>query len=62
MELLESCKLCPRNCGANRLNGKRGFCGAGDKIRVARATLHYWEEPCISGDIGSGTVFFLIAH
>lgn len=58
MELLESCKLCPRNCGANRLNGKRGFCGAGDKIRVARAALHYWEEPCISGDIGSGTVFF----
>ena len=58
MELLENCKLCPRNCGANRLNGKRGFCGAGDKIRVARAALHYWEEPCISGDIGSGTVFF----
>ena len=58
MELLESCKLCPRNCGANRLNGRRGFCGAGDKIRVARAALHYWEEPCISGDIGSGTVFF----
>lgn len=58
MELLESCKLCPRNCGANRLGEKRGFCGAGEKIRVARAALHYWEEPCISGDIGSGTVFF----
>lgn len=58
MELLESCKLCPRNCGANRSNGKRGFCGAGEKIRVARAALHYWEEPCISGEIGSGTVFF----
>lgn len=58
MEILESCNLCPRNCGANRLNGKRGFCGAGDKIRVARAALHYWEEPCISGEIGSGTVFF----
>ena len=58
MALLESCKLCPRNCGANRLGEKRGFCGAGEKIRVARAALHYWEEPCISGDIGSGTVFF----
>ena len=58
MELLDSCKLCPRNCGVNRSSGKRGFCGAGEKIRVARAALHYWEEPCISGDIGSGTVFF----
>lgn len=58
LELLESCKLCPRNCGVNRLNGKKGFCGASDKIRVARAALHYWEEPCISGEIGSGTVFF----
>ncbi|WP_288222320.1 radical SAM protein [uncultured Clostridium sp.] len=58
MKVLDSCKLCPRNCGVNRLSGKRGFCGAGEKIRVARAALHYWEEPCISGDIGSGTVFF----
>lgn len=58
LELLENCKLCPRNCGADRLNGKRGFCGASDKLRVARAALHYWEEPCISGEIGSGTVFF----
>lgn len=56
--LLESCNLCPRNCGVNRLNGNRGFCGASDKIRVARAALHYWEEPCISGEDGSGTVFF----
>ena len=58
LELLESCKLCPRNCGANRLKEKRGFCGALDKVKVARAALHYWEEPCISGNIGSGTVFF----
>ncbi len=58
MKVLDSCKLCPRNCGVNRLSGKRGFCGAGEKIRVARAALHYWEEHCISGDIGSGTVFF----
>lgn len=58
IDLLENCSLCPRNCGVNRLSEKRGFCGAGDKIRVARAALHYWEEPCISGNIGSGTVFF----
>lgn len=58
MELLESCNMCPRNCGANRLNDKTGYCGAGKNIRVARAALHYWEEPCISGSIGSGTVFF----
>ena len=58
LELLENCKLCPRNCGANRLKEKRGFCGALDKVKVARAALHYWEEPCISGNVGSGTVFF----
>lgn len=58
LELLESCKLCPRNCGANRLNKKVGFCGALDTVKVARAALHYWEEPCISGNVGSGTVFF----
>lgn len=58
MELLESCKLCPRSCGVNRLKDKVGYCGAGKNIRVARAALHYWEEPCISGSIGSGTVFF----
>lgn len=58
MELLESCNMCPRNCGVNRLNDKTGYCGAGKNIRVARAALHYWEEPCISGSIGSGTVFF----
>ncbi|MDU5109062.1 MAG: radical SAM protein [Clostridium sp.] len=58
MELLESCNMCPRNCGVNRLKDKVGYCGAGKNIRVARAALHYWEEPCISGSIGSGTVFF----
>ena len=59
MELLGSCHLCPRECGANRLAGERGFCGlAGSGVRVARAALHFWEEPCISGENGSGTVFF----
>ncbi|MBQ2101853.1 MAG: radical SAM protein, partial [Lachnospiraceae bacterium] len=61
-ELLEktltSCKLCPRRCGANRLAGKVGYCGQTAEIRAARAALHYWEEPCISGTNGSGTVFF----
>ncbi len=57
-ELLKNCKLCPRECGANRLGGKRGYCLADDKIYIARAALHFWEEPCISGESGSGTVFF----
>jgi len=53
-----SCKLCPKECGVDRTNGRTGFCGASDKIKVARASLHCWEEPCLSGDKGSGTVFF----
>lgn len=53
------CALCPRECKANRKDGKAGFCGvAGDDIYLARAALHMWEEPCISGEEGSGTVFF----
>lgn len=52
-----SCTLCPRKCGADRVNGV-GFCGVGDKLRVAKAYLHMWEEPCLSGTNGSGTVFF----
>ena len=58
MELTERCELCPRKCGANRLAGKNGFCGGGKEVKVARAALHFWEEPCISGESGSGTVFF----
>lgn len=52
------CSLCPRNCHCNRLNGQKGYCKVTDKIIVARAALHMWEEPCISGENGSGTVFF----
>ena len=52
------CTLCPRKCGADRNNGQRGFCGAPSEITLARAALHMWEEPCISGTRGSGTVFF----
>ena len=58
LELLKKCELCPRKCQVNRLNGETGFCGATDKIKIARAALHQWEEPCISGTNGSGTVFF----
>lgn len=52
------CTLCPRRCGADRAHGQTGFCGANDRLKVARAGLHHWEEPCISGTRGSGTVFF----
>ncbi len=50
--------LCPRHCGVNRSAGQRGRCGMTDRIQAARAALHMWEEPCISGEEGSGTVFF----
>ena len=53
-----ACHLCPRRCGAARDEGARGVCGANDTLRVARAALHMWEEPVISGTRGSGTVFF----
>lgn len=56
---MPACNLCPRGCGVDRAAGQKGFCGvAGAKIKVARAALHMWEEPCISGTKGSGTVFF----
>lgn len=53
------CTLCPRECKVNRIDGKTGFCGVtSENIYLARAALHMWEEPCISGEDGSGTVFF----
>lgn len=55
---LENCILCPRNCQTDRLAGGRGYCGESNTIRIARAALHFWEEPVISGKKGSGTVFF----
>lgn len=54
----DNCILCPRNCGINRNCGSKGFCGESNSVRIARAALHFWEEPVISGDNGSGTVFF----
>ena len=56
--LLRCCRICPRECGVNRLKEQTGFCGAGAKIKAARAALHFWEEPCLSGESGSGAVFF----
>ena len=56
------CSLCPRECGVNRLNGRKGFCGQTASLKVARAALHMWEEPCISGTNGSGTVFCSGCH
>lgn len=56
--MLEHCTLCPRLCGANRAAGQTGFCGADDTIRIGLASLHRWEEPCLSGTCGAGTVFF----
>lgn len=55
---MKSCMLCPRKCGADRTQGKTGVCGQTEELRVARAALHMWEEPCISGSRGSGAVFF----
>lgn len=54
----DHCTLCPRNCGAKRSAGKIGFCGMESELRLSRVGLHMWEEPCLSGDKGSGTIFF----
>ena len=56
--LLQDCTLCPRQCPVTRISGKKGYCGMDTRIRAARAALHMWEEPCISGKKGSGAVFF----
>ena len=57
-EIMEECRLCPRNCGVDRNSGQKGFCGVSAEVKIARAALHMWEEPCISGKEGSGAVFF----
>ena len=56
MEMTE-CRLCPRQCGVDR-SKRTGYCGVSYRVKLARAALHFWEEPCISGERGSGTVFF----
>ena len=57
---MSACILCPRKCNKDRTvkNGTYGVCGQSDEIKIARAALHFWEEPCISGKNGSGAVFF----
>lgn len=55
---LSHCDICPRRCGVDRTAGERGFCGAGASVRVALVSLHRWEEPCLVGSRGAGTVFF----
>lgn len=55
---MADCVLCPRKCHADRRAGQKGFCRQGAEVTAARAALHFWEEPCISGSCGSGTVFF----
>jgi len=57
-ELLNSCTLCPRECKVNRNKGKLGYCKAGNKIKIGGYRLHLWEEPIITGEKGSGTIFF----
>ena len=58
-QLSNGCRLCPRQCGADRSGGTPGYCGVAEPgIYAARAALHIWEEPCISGETGSGAVFF----
>ena len=52
------CTLCPRRCGVDRTRGQLGFCKMPGQIHAARAGVHYWEEPVISGSFGSGAVFF----
>lgn len=58
LEMLKECSICPHNCKVNRLDGKIGRCKCDNNIKVALSSLHYYEEPCISGTNGSGTVFF----
>ena len=57
-KMMSACTLCPRECHVDRSSGKKGFCGMDGTIYLARAALHMWEEPCISGTKGSGAVFF----
>ncbi len=57
-DYMKNCRICPRECGVDRTAGKRGLCGADSQVILARAALHHWEEPCISGSRGSGAVFF----
>ena len=56
--MLEACQLCPRGCRVNRTKGEKGYCRQTSEVMIARAALHLWEEPCLTGENGSGTLFF----
>lgn len=58
MKEFENCTICPRKCGVNRNKKELGFCKTGNKLKIARYSLHFWEEPIICGKKGSGTIFF----
>jgi len=58
MNKLDKCNICPRECNVNRNNNELGFCKCNNEIKIANYSLHMWEEPCISGESGSGTIFF----
>lgn len=58
LDILKNCNLCPRNCNVDRTSNKLGFCNANSNIKISKVSKHFWEEPCISGEEGSGTVFF----
>ena len=58
LKKIEKCSICPRECNVNRLDGKIGNCGAKDNVEISLVSLHMFEEPCISGENGSGTIFF----
>ena len=58
IDVLKECTLCPRKCKVNRIKNELGMCRAGKNIKIALSSLHFFEEPCISGLLGSGTIFF----
>lgn len=55
---MQKCTMCPRGCAVDRRGGERGFCGVTNEYFIGSADLHFWEEPCISGEHGSGAIFF----
>ena len=59
-ELLSKCEICPRKCGVNRNNNELGYCRASNKMKIGGYHLHMWEEPIITGEKGSGTIFFSV--
>lgn len=57
-DFYKNCQLCPRRCGVNRYDNQLGYCHETAELNIGRAALHFWEEPCLSGEKGSGAIFF----